>query len=89
MGKKLLSVLMSFGLVLNVNALVKDAPREEYVGSTVNTVTDAYTNLTLEEANQKKLELEKDDHDSKVIVKIKLYVTASGEGNRFNYNIYC
>lgn len=28
-------------------------------------------------------------HDSKVIVKIKLYVTTSGEGNRFNYNIYC
>lgn len=28
-------------------------------------------------------------HDSKVIIKIKLYVTASGEGNRFNYNIYC
>ncbi len=78
MGKKLLSVLMSFGLVLNVNALVKDAPREEYVGSTSKTVTDAYTNLTLEEANQKKLELEKDDHDSKVTVKIKPYVTDSG-----------
>lgn len=28
-------------------------------------------------------------HDSKVIIKIKLYVTASDEGNRFNYNIYC
>lgn len=28
-------------------------------------------------------------HDSKVIVKIKLYVTVSDEGNRFNYNIYC
>lgn len=28
-------------------------------------------------------------HDSKVTVKIKFYVTASGEGNRFNYNIYC
>ena len=28
-------------------------------------------------------------HDSKVIIKIKLYVTASGERNRFNYNIYC
>lgn len=78
MSKKLLSVLMSFGLILNVNAVVKDAPREEYVGSTVNTVTDAYTNLTLEEANQKKLELEKDDHDSKVTVKIKPYVTDSG-----------
>ena len=78
MGKKLLSVLMSFGLVLNVSALVKDAPREEYVGSTSKTVTDAYTNLTLEEANQKKLELEKDDHDSKVTVKIKPYVTDSG-----------
>lgn len=78
MGKKLLSVLMSFGLILNVNALVKDAPREEYVGSTSKTVTDAYTNLTLEEANQKKLELEKDDHDSKVTVKIKPYVTDSG-----------
>ena len=24
-------------------------------------------------------------HDSKVTVKIKLYVTARGEGNRFNY----
>ena len=24
-------------------------------------------------------------HDSKVIVKIKLYVTASSAGNRFNY----
>lgn len=78
MGKKLLSVLMSFGLILNVNALVKDAPREEYVGLTSKTVADAYTNLTLEEANQKKLELEKDDHDSKVTVKIKPYVTDSG-----------
>lgn len=28
-------------------------------------------------------------HDSKVTVKIKLYVTASSEGNRFNYIIYC
>ena len=28
-------------------------------------------------------------HDSKVTIKIKLYVTAGGEGNRFNYNIYC
>ena len=28
-------------------------------------------------------------HESKVTVNIKLYVTASGEGNRFNYNIYC
>lgn len=28
-------------------------------------------------------------HDSKVIVKIKLHVIASDEGNRFNYIIYC
>ncbi len=28
-------------------------------------------------------------HDSKVTIKIKFYVTASSEGNRFNYNIYC
>lgn len=28
-------------------------------------------------------------HDSKVTIKIKLYVTASYEGNRFNYIIYC
>ena len=77
MSKKLLSVLMSFGLTLNVNALA-DAPREDYVGSKIDTVTDAYKGLTIEEANQKKLELEKDDHDSKVTVKIKPYVTDSG-----------
>ena len=28
-------------------------------------------------------------HDSKVIVKIKLYVTASGQGKRYNYKNYC
>lgn len=28
-------------------------------------------------------------YDSKVTIKIKLYVTVSDEGNRFNYNIYC
>lgn len=78
MSKKLLVVLMSFGLILNVNAVVKDAPREEYVGSTSKTVTDAYTNLTVEEANQKKSELEKDDHDSKVTIIIKTSMVDSG-----------
>lgn len=79
MSKKLLVVLMSFGLVFsNVVADVKDAPREEYVGSSIETITDAFKDLTIEEANKKKLELEKDDHDSKVTIVIKTSMVDSG-----------
>lgn len=85
MSKKLLVVLMSFGLVFfSVKADVKDAPREEYVGSDIKTVVDAFKNLTLEEANQKKLELEKDDHYTKVTVKIKPYMIDSGRDEAIN-----
>lgn len=85
MSKKLLVVLMFFGLVFsNVVADVKDAPREEYVGSDIKTVVDAFKNLTLEEANQKKLELEKDDHYTKVTVKIKPYMIDSGRDEAIN-----
>lgn len=79
MSKKLLVVLMSFGLVFsNVVADVKDAPREEYVGSSIETIVDAFKGLTIEEANKKKLELEKDDHDSKVTIVIKTSMVDSG-----------
>ena len=85
MSKKLLVVLMSFGLAFfSVKADVKDAPREEYVGSDIKTVVDAFKNLTLDEANQKKLELEKDDHYTKVTVKIKPYMIDSGRDEVIN-----
>lgn len=85
MSKKLLVVLMSFGLVFfSVKADVKDAPREEYVGSDIKTVLDAFKNLTLEEANQKKLELEKDNHYTKVTIKIKPYMIDSGRDEAIN-----
>ncbi len=85
MSKKLLLVLLSFGLVFsNVNADDKDAPREEYVGSNIDTVVDAFKNLTIDEANQKKLELEKDDHYTKVTVKIKPYISDSGRDEVIN-----
>lgn len=75
---KLLLVFLSFCLVFS-NVLADEFTDEKYVGSEVETVNDAYTNLTEEEAINKKNELEKDDHDYKVTVIIKSYTVKVGE----------
>ena len=71
-------VFLSFCLVFS-NVLADEFTDEKYVGSEVETVNDAYTNLTEEEAINKKNELEKDDHDYKVTVIIKSYTVKVGE----------
>lgn len=68
--RKILLVLLSFGLVFS-NVLAEEIVDEKYVGSETETVKDAYTDLTKEEAEKKKSELEKDDHDYKVTVEIR------------------
>lgn len=69
---------LSFCLVFS-NVLADEFTDEKYVGSEVETINDAYTNLTEEEAINKKNELEKDDHDYKVTVIIKSYTVKVGE----------
>ena len=66
-------------IIVFSNVLADEFTDEKYVGSEVETVNDAYTNLTEEEAINKKNELEKDDHDYKVTVIIKSYTVKVGE----------
>ena len=68
---------LSFCLVFS-NVLADEFTDEKYVGSEVETINDAYTNLTEEEAINKKNELEKDDPDYKVTVIIKSYTVKVG-----------
>lgn len=76
--RKLLLVLLSFGLVFST-VLAKEMVNERYVSPDIKTEKDAYTGLTEEEALKKKNELEKDDHDYKITVVIKPYITKVGE----------
>lgn len=75
---KLLLVFLSFCLVFS-HVLADEVNNEKYVGFDIETVKDAYTDLTEEEAIKKKNELERDDHDYKVTVVIKSYTVKVGE----------
>ncbi len=76
--RKLLLILLSFGLVFS-NVFAKEIVDEKYVGSETETKENVYTDLTEEEAIQKKNELEIDNHDYKITVVIKSYSVSAGK----------
>lgn len=80
--RKLLAVLLSFGLVFSNVLFVNASETQRLVDTKVETKKDAYTDLTKEEAEAKKEELEAsdgDEHDFKITVTIRSYLKGTKE----------
>lgn len=80
--RRIAAIFLTFGLVFaNVLFVNADETRKK-VDTIIETTNDAYTDLTLEEAEAKKAELEASDGDEtefKITVSIRSYLVGSGE----------